>query len=240
MSFGWAESELPRTAAAPNGVSGAIEFADNQGVLLFAAASNYGLTERNDVFYPARDPRVISVDAEDGFGNPARFALQSVGGGWGFRYCAPGLSVNSPVSATPMCGSSFACPVAAGVAALILEFARHRDVSLSKSESVKSALSSARGMKKVFGLMTQQAAHHPSFGILYPWHFLGHGQREKIALDIIGQLEIEFGKGNVGHEIAYTLGWQATQITATDGSVLQATPANNGTATTSSHGAAVS
>ncbi|KAI3317240.1 peptidase S8/S53 domain-containing protein [Xylariaceae sp. AK1471] len=242
MSFGWAESELPRTPAAVNGLSGAIEFAAKQGVLLFAAASNYGLTERNDVFYPARDPQVISVDAEDGFGNPARFALQSVHhaedgfgnparfalqsvhGSGGFRYCAPGLSVGSPVSATPMCGSSFACPVAAGVAALVLEFARHKNMSLSESMSVKNALSSAQGMLKVFGLMVQQAANHPGFGMLYPWHFLRGSQREKIALDIIDQLEIEFGRGIVGREIVYTLRWQAAQTTPTNGSILQATP----------------
>ncbi|KAI0547717.1 peptidase S8/S53 domain-containing protein [Xylaria curta] len=209
MSFGWDESELPWTAAAVDGVSGAIEFADKKGVLLFAAASNYGLTERNDVFYPARDSRVISVDAEDGLGNPASFALRSVTGGGGFRYCAPGLSVESPVSAVPMCGSSFACPVAAGVAALILEFVRHKNLSLSKSDSVRSALGSSRGMLKVFGLMSQQAANHPGFGMLYPWHFLKPGQREKIALDIIGQLEIEFGKGKVGYEIEHSMGWRS-------------------------------
>ncbi|KAI1742788.1 peptidase S8/S53 domain-containing protein [Xylaria scruposa] len=209
MSFGWDESELPWTVAAVNGVSGAIEFADKKGVLLFAAASNYGLTELNDVFYPARDPRVISVDAEDGLGNPASFALRSVTGRGDFRYCAPGLSVESPVSAVPMCGSSFACPVAAGVAALVLEFVRHENLSLSKSDSVKSALGSSRGMLKVFGLMSQQAASHPGFGMLYPWHFLKPGQREKVALDIIGQLEIEFGKGKVGHEIKHSMEWQS-------------------------------
>ncbi|KAI8948581.1 peptidase S8/S53 domain-containing protein [Xylaria longipes] len=227
MSFGWDESELPGTAAAVDGVSGAIEFADKAGVLLFAAASNYGLAQLNDVFYPARDPHVISVDAEDGLGNPARFALRSLRGAGGVRYCTPGLSVYSPVSAVPMCGSSFACPVAAGVAALVLEFARHEGVSLSKSPSVKRALSSARGIAKAFGPMSQQAANHPGFNMLYPWHFLRCVQREKVALDIIDQLEIEFGKGNVGYEIKWEMAWQAiTQTTPTDESVVQATPAS--------------
>ncbi|KAI0448766.1 peptidase S8/S53 domain-containing protein, partial [Xylaria acuta] len=225
MSFGWDESELPGV----DGVSGAIEFADKRGVLLFAAASNYGLTQLNDVFYPARDPRIISVDAEDGLGNPAPFALRSLRGAGGVRYCAPGLSVDSPVSAVPMCGSSFAYPVAAGVAALVLEFARHEGVSLSKSMSVKSALSGARGMLKVFWPMSQQAANHPGFHMLYPWLFLKGDQREKIALDIIGQLRIEFGK-NVGNEVVWTMGWQTTQTTPTDRNIVQATPANKDTA----------
>ncbi|KAI0099632.1 peptidase S8/S53 domain-containing protein [Nemania sp. FL0031] len=207
MSFGWSESELPGT----DGVSSAIGFAEEQGVLLFAAASNYGLSQLNDVFYPARDPRVVSVDAEDGLGNPAPFALRSPRGGGGARYCAPGLSVDSPVSAVPMCGSSFACPVAAGIAALILEFSRYEKVSLSKSKTVRSALSTARGMSRVFGLMSQQADHRPGFNMLYPWHFLGHSHREKIALDIVSQLEIEFGKGNVGYEIEWEMAWKATQ-----------------------------
>ncbi len=223
MSFGWDESELPGMVAAGDGISGAIEFAEKQGVLLFAAASNYGLTEVNDVFYPARDPRVISVDAEDGLGNPAPFALRSLHGSGGVRYCAPGLSIQSPVCATPMCGSSFACPVAAGVAALLLEFARHKGVSLSNSKSVRSALSSAQGMSILFMAMSQQAANHPGFKMLYPWHFLRQAQREKVALDIVKHLEIEFGKGNVGHEITWTIGWQTAHTTPTDGGVAQAT-----------------
>ncbi|KAF2963803.1 hypothetical protein GQX73_g9770 [Xylaria multiplex] len=211
MSFGWSESELPGTMEAAEGVSGAIELAEKKGVLLFAAASNYGLSQPNDVLYPARDSRIIPVDAEDGLGNPAPFALHSQRGSGGVRYCAPGLSVDSPVSAVQMCGSSFACPVAAGVAALVLEFARHQDVSLSKSESVKRALSSAKGMLKVFGPMSQQAVNHPGFNMLYPWFFLGNTQREEVALNIIRQLEIEFGKGNVGHEVVWTTTWQAVQ-----------------------------
>ncbi|GAP92965.1 hypothetical protein SAMD00023353_0403740 [Rosellinia necatrix] len=215
MSFGWSESELPRrntvaeeASAITEGISAAIDFADKQGVLLFAAASNYGLTERNEVFYPARDHRVISVDAEDGRGNPASFAIREVRGDGGVRYCAPGLGIKSPIKAEPMCGSSFACPVAAGVAALVLEFARHESVSLSKSESVQSALLDARGMLKVFGLMSQQAANNPGFKMLYPWHFLGHEIRGKVELDIIGQLRIEFGE-KLGKEIKHSVTWGA-------------------------------
>ncbi|KAI1124341.1 peptidase S8/S53 domain-containing protein [Nemania abortiva] len=209
MSFGWNESELPGT----DGVSSAIEFAEKKGVLLFAAASNYGVSRLNDVLYPARDQRVISVDAEDGLGNPAPFALRSLSGDGGVRYCAPGLSVDTPVSAVPVCGSSFACPVAAGVAALVLEFARHESVSLSKSKSVRTALSSFRGMRKVFGRMSQQADNRPGFKMLYPWHFLGDREREDVARDIVEQLKIEFGEGNVGFEVRWTTTWQTVRAT---------------------------
>ncbi|KAI1174995.1 peptidase S8/S53 domain-containing protein [Nemania sp. FL0916] len=212
MSFGWEESDLPGTETAASGVSGAIEFAEKHGVLLFAAATNYGLTQINDVFYPARDPRVVSVDAEDGLGNPAPFALRSVAGGGGpIRYCAPGLSVNSPVSAEPMCGSSFACPVAAGVAGLVLEFVRRSDVSLSESASVKSALSSARGILKVFQRMSKQADNHPGFNMLYPWNLFRQTEKEKVALDIVEQLEKEFGEDKVGKEIRRTVTWNRIQ-----------------------------
>ncbi|KAI1150674.1 peptidase S8/S53 domain-containing protein [Nemania diffusa] len=211
MSFGWNEAELPGITVTPDGISGAIEFAKEKRVLLFAAASNYGLAQLNDVFYPARDSRVISVDAEDGLGNPASFARNSIRWGGGTRYCAPGLSVESPVSATAMCGSSFACPVAAGVAALVLEFARQETVSLSKSSSVQRALSSSQGMLRVFEAMSQQAANHPGFKMLYPWHFLGRGEREEIAINIIRQLEIEFGEGNVGIEVIRTMSWRVAE-----------------------------
>lgn len=213
MSFGWADAELPRTVATGQGVSGAIKYAEEQGVLIFAAASNYGLTQLNDVFYPARDSRVISVDAEDGLGNPAPFARSSHRWGGRVRYCAPGLSIDSPVSAEPMCGSSFACPVAAGVAALVLEFSRHKELSLSKSDTVRTALSDPRGMIKVFESMSQQTPTYPGFRMLYPWHFLGRGEREEVASDIVRQLEVEFGHGNVGREIIRTTTWKVVQKT---------------------------
>lgn len=210
MSFGWAESELPSTTET-DGVSGAIESAEKAGVLLFAAASNYGLAELNDVLYPARDPRVISVDAEDGLGNPAKFALRSQHSESGPRYCAPGLFVTAPGSTVPMDGSSFACPVAAGVAALVLEFSRFENVPLSNSPTVRQALSIAPGMRKIFEAMSQQAANYPGFKMLYPWHFLGHAHREKVALDIITRLENEFGKGKVGMEVKIIMKWEKVQ-----------------------------
>lgn len=220
MSFGWNYSELPQTAAAANRVSDAIEFADKKGVLLFAAASNYGLTQLNDVFYPARDRRVVSVDAEDGRGNPASFALHSIHGSGTVRYCAPGLSIDSPVAALPMCGSSFACPVAAGVAALVLEFARHKDVALSKSDSVQSALSSAVGMLKIFERMSQQAANRPGFRMLYPWHFFRDDSRDTVTREIIAQLQIEFGREEVGNEIEFTTTWRHARTTVPDAGVV--------------------
>ncbi|KAI1345852.1 peptidase S8/S53 domain-containing protein [Xylaria sp. FL0043] len=201
MSFGWEESELPRTPEATQGVSGAIKFADERGVLLFAAASNYTFSKLNDVLYPARDGYVISVDVDDCLTDPSSFALRSRHGSGRIRYCAPGLSVNSPVSAEPMCESSFACPVAAGVAALILEFARQRDISLSKSDSVQKAMSSTQGMLHIFEPMSQQTTSHLGFRMIYPWNFLGRGQREEVARDVIRQLEMEFGEGKLGREI---------------------------------------
>ncbi|KAI1273895.1 peptidase S8/S53 domain-containing protein [Xylaria sp. FL0933] len=201
MSFGWEESDLPRTPEATQGVSGAINFANERGVLLFAAASDYSPSQLNDVLYPARDRYVISVDVDDCLTDPSPFALRSQSRSGIIRYCAPGLSVNSPMSAEPMCRSSFACPVAAGVAALILEFARQRDISLSKSDSVQKALSSTQGMLMIFEPMSQQTTSHLGFRMLYPWHFLGRGQREEVARDVIRQLEMEFGEGKLGREI---------------------------------------
>ncbi|KAI1360340.1 peptidase S8/S53 domain-containing protein [Xylaria arbuscula] len=208
MSFGWPDAEVPGSAGPGEGISDAIEYAKKQGVLLFAAASNYGLTVSNPVLYPARDHNVISVDAEDGLGNPASFAKNSERGDGRIRYCAPGLSVNSLVSAEPACGSSFACPVAAGVAALVLEFARHEKVSLSESDTVRSTLSDPRGMARVFEAMSQKSASSPGFRMLYPWLFFNHRDREEVARDIVRQLEIEFGDGKVGHEIIRTITWQ--------------------------------
>ncbi|KAJ0130192.1 Uncharacterized protein HZ326_26704 [Fusarium oxysporum f. sp. albedinis] len=96
------------------------------GVYLFAATSNDGLLGRlNDILYLARSESVIAVNAADGYGDHAKSApLLTSQHSRGSRFSAPGLGITSPNSKEILEGSSFACPIVAGVTALILEFAR--------------------------------------------------------------------------------------------------------------------
>jgi hypothetical protein len=76
---------------------------------MFASATNSRLTETNDTFYPAQDPRVVSVDSENGQGIPAPLAKRMVSGSVLDRFCAPGLGSSSPNCQAPLSRSSFAC-----------------------------------------------------------------------------------------------------------------------------------
>ncbi|KAK0736252.1 peptidase S8/S53 domain-containing protein [Apiosordaria backusii] len=241
MSFGWVEADLPSWSKPSSSsastasqlpvdptISDALAYAESQHVLLFASATNYGLAESTDIFFPARDPRVISVDAEDGQGNPASFARRLVSGSVSDRFCAPGLGAHNPLEPDkPLDGSSFACPVAAGIAGLVLEFARQEP--LNHCDSVKRALMSAKGMKKVLQEMSVQGVGHESFKILYPWNCfdgssnashdaekgvgaVGKTTEEarmgEVVRRIIKALEREFGIGKVGFEIEMELQWR--------------------------------
>ncbi|KAF5253482.1 hypothetical protein FANTH_1553 [Fusarium anthophilum] len=132
MSFGWPYDH--------EGVRKAIDFARQKGVHMFAATSNDGLLgPPNDILYPARSVSVIAVDAADGHGDHAKSAPSSASAhSQGSRFSAPGLGISSPNSEEILEGSSFACPIVAGVTALILEFARQPP--LSKSPSVQTYL----------------------------------------------------------------------------------------------------
>ncbi|KAI3584127.1 peptidase S8/S53 domain-containing protein [Fusarium oxysporum f. sp. albedinis] len=89
------------------------------GVYLFAATSNDGLLGRlNDILYLARSESVIAVNAADGYGDHAKSApLLTSQHSRGSRFSAPGLGITSPNSKEILEGSSFACPIVAGVTA---------------------------------------------------------------------------------------------------------------------------
>jgi subtilisin family serine protease len=59
-SFEWEHEEAK--------VEQALQAAQNAGILLFAAVSNFGALGVNSVLYPARSKFVIAVDAADGWG----------------------------------------------------------------------------------------------------------------------------------------------------------------------------
>jgi len=163
MSFGWNYNDH-------SGVSNAIALAKARGVLLFASTSNDGLTTPNDILYPALADEVISVDAADGVGEPAAFNPSSVLVPGKERFTAPGIGISSPVSEDLSDGTSFASPVAAGVAGLVLEFARQNP--LKNSPSVSSCLRQRHGMVLILRKMSKQKGVD-QFSFLCPWELLG-------------------------------------------------------------------
>ena len=120
MSFGLEEEH--------GGMQKAIIEAYSKNILMFAAASNEG--GNRIVTYPARKEQVICIYATDGKGEPYRSNPTPIGNSYRFATLGEGVKSAWPKGlkkgAAPeqrMTGTSFATPIAAGIAACLLEFA---------------------------------------------------------------------------------------------------------------------
>ncbi len=99
-----------------------VKKAYRQNIIICAAVGNTG-TRQYDVAFPARYPEVIGVAAYDQRHNTARFSSRGIN----VSYALPGVDIYSTYlnnQFSKMSGTSFACPIMAGVCALIL--AKHR------------------------------------------------------------------------------------------------------------------
>ncbi|KAI6749397.1 hypothetical protein HG530_015236 [Fusarium avenaceum] len=185
MSFGWPYNH--------DGVRKAIDFARQNGVHMFASTSNDGLLgPPNDILYPARSDSVIGVDAADGHGEHAPYAPSSSSQhSRGSRFSAPGLGISSPNTERTWSGSSFACPIAAGVAALILEFARQSP--LNKSPDIQTYLQETPAMLSVLRLASSEKGPN-GLKFLVPWKLIGKAGEERLitAWSIVDELRKEY------------------------------------------------
>ncbi|KAJ4017557.1 hypothetical protein NW766_003622 [Fusarium irregulare] len=195
MSFGWSYQH--------ECISKAIDLARQNGVHLFASTSNYGLLgPPNDILYPARSDSVIAVDAADGLGEHATTTPSlSSQHSRGSRFSAPGLGLSCPNSKIIWSGSSFACPIAAGIGALILEFTRQPP--LDGSPSVQKCL---QDMPAMLALLRRMSSEKGPDGLkfLTPWKLTGESSEERlfVSMDIVKELRNEYGP-KVGSEVPW-------------------------------------
>lgn len=99
-----------------------IKRAHKKNIIICAAVGNTG-TRQYDVAFPARYPEVIGVAAYDQRHKVARFSSR----GTNVSFAMPGVNIYSTYLNNQFCkmnGTSFACPIMAGICALIL--AKHR------------------------------------------------------------------------------------------------------------------
>lgn len=194
MSFGWEFDDH-------QGLREAIKLARTNGVHMFAPTSNDGLLgPHNDISYPSIAREVISIDAADGLGENTRFSpsSQSVHGG-NKRFTAPGLDLWCPNSHKKWSGSSFACAVAAGVGALVLEFVRQPP--LHNSPSMQEIVKEMSAMTAILRLMSK-AKGPDKLEFLLPWLVLGNLEESRINTSyvIVRELRKRYGP-ELGREV---------------------------------------
>lgn len=161
MSFGLEEKNVDMQKAI------LAAYADD--IILFAAASNGG--GNNAVTYPARAPEVICVYATDGGGTPFKDNPTEMEDSK-YHFAALGVAVKSatclredpatdPAPELRRTGTSFATPIAAGIAACVLDFALMNDMADYKS------LRSREGIHSVFAkhLVDYRSGLH----YIHPW-----------------------------------------------------------------------
>jgi tetratricopeptide (TPR) repeat protein len=162
----------------------ALLYAQSHERLVFAATSNDGIRKPSGMAHPARASNVISVDSASGEGTTSTFNPPSNRDvntkGW--RLTAPGEEVESayPLNLEPsgdkrMTGTSFATPIAAGVAALILEFFRQPPLGFESTIGDKlKDIDTFRGVLREF--FTEEKDQ--IFYFLCPWkNFRGDRMR---------------------------------------------------------------
>ncbi|KAK3314098.1 peptidase S8/S53 domain-containing protein [Apodospora peruviana] len=135
-------------------------------VIVFAAAANWA--NKTQVAFPASEPDVICISALDGYGiavgnNPEPLPTK--------RIATLGAAIASAWDGRPVWlhGTSFAAPIAAGIAANVLEFAKQK---MDASDWEWRNLSSFRGMQDVLKLMCVRSGQ---FSFLAPWRIADKG-----------------------------------------------------------------
>jgi hypothetical protein len=172
MSFGFTEEQLEIRAAITEAHS-----RKGEQILFFAAAANEGANEPE--MYPARDDRVIAVRATDYQGhwwrsNPPVSDDQQ----WSFMTLGqnmPSASRNEHVT-----GTSYATPIAAGFAAMILADARR--LFTATDSTLLDTLSRHDGMRKVFRNRKLSVKTAPRCSYLNPMGFISRGEDERLAI----------------------------------------------------------
>ncbi|KAM0201902.1 hypothetical protein ACHAPA_005436 [Fusarium lateritium] len=174
MSFGW-----PARDDEYDSLEKAIKNAQFNDVLLFAAASNDGANAKRA--WPARHSGVICVHSTAADGNPSsfnpiavpgdNFAIigEAVEGAWPRDLCEEQNNIGFLMHKS---GTSFATPIAAGIAAFLLQYARSnlskRDAArLKQFEGMTAALRRISVVKHGYNYIAPR---------LHPDNFFGKGE----------------------------------------------------------------
>jgi subtilisin family serine protease len=174
MSFGMEQSAQPQKGLSE--ISNAIGNAHNAGILMFAAASNCG--GNGSRTYPAWDERVICVHALDGRGSPSRSLNPSVDDYPNDNFGTLGVAIKCSWQKKTVykTGTSFATPVAAGIAALVLEYMDQSYALKEVDEERYKTFRTCYGMRQIFRKFMSKEMGNCGYRFVAPWIFWDPGR----------------------------------------------------------------
>ena len=162
MSFGFHQRD--------EDVAKAVREAHVQGVIMFAAASNYGAIEGKRTAFPANIVgQVIKISSTDGWGSKSRWNPSESKNDDNFSVLGEAVRSAWPAHLNQgtdqrKSGTSIATPIAAGIAALVLEFAIQRPQYITNRD--REILWRYEGMRAIFAKM---ATPKDGFSWVVPW-----------------------------------------------------------------------
>lgn len=172
-------------------IDNALTHAAEKNTILLAAASNFG--NRHSIAWPARSEKVICIHSLNGDGDHSSYSPDSRPQDFGIlgqavsSYSPPHRNAGISVLRS---GTSCAASIAAGVAALVLEYAQQKLERYTRpgpgsnvDKHVIQRLRSNAGMRMIFELM---AKNRDGQNCIIPWSLLGYpGRTESTTCEII-------------------------------------------------------
>ncbi|KAF7552614.1 hypothetical protein G7Z17_g4205 [Cylindrodendrum hubeiense] len=164
-------------------IKDAIQKASRANKLVFAAASNEGANKPRSRL--ARDSNVICIHACDGNGNDGGMNPSPLPRKDNFTTLGVGVSSKWKKNVVYKSGTSFATPVAAAIAADVLEFA-HFKCELTDDD--RKALHSQDGMLAVFRAMSTAKSGYDYVQPNHLWDGKTESEVAKVIQDILDEL----------------------------------------------------